>query len=181
MNAMVAGFFPGARALLLSDRLLSELPRDQVAMVVLHEAAHVRRFHVPLRMLSVLPAWAVGAAVTKAASESQWAAIIGSAAAIALTMLILRLVAYRTEFDADVQACKLAADVHGTIDGIPASRREAAESLAKALHRVTFEQPAARKATWLHPGLEDRVDVMRRACTAPQANNKAAGTIAKPA
>jgi hypothetical protein len=41
-NAMVAGFVPPLRTLLLSDRLLDELPKSQIAMVVLHEAAHLR-------------------------------------------------------------------------------------------------------------------------------------------
>jgi hypothetical protein len=77
-------------------------------------------------------------------------------------MAILRWVAYRTEFDADVQACKMAESIGGTIDHVPASFGEAAEVLAAALMRVTHDSPSSRKASWLHPGVADRVAWMRR-------------------
>lgn len=180
-NAMVAGFVPPLRTLLVSDRLVDELPRDQVAMVVLHEAAHLRRRHVPLRMLSVLPAWGAGALVTRMAGEQSWAMIAGSVVGILMTMLILRVVAYRTEYDADVQACRMAAQISGDVDYVPATYEQAADSLSAALMRVTFDQPAGRKATWLHPGVADRVDWMRRHREAPSTSNATAGTIANPA
>ena len=180
-NAMVAGFIPSVRSLLISDRLLDELPREQVAMVVLHEAAHLRRRHVPLRMLSVLPAWAAGAALTRFAGENSWAMILGSVTGILLTLLILRIVAYRTEYDADVQACRMAAKIASRIEGVPATEAMAAEALGAALMRVTFDQPAGRKATWLHPGVADRVAFMRRVRDTPQSNTNTAGTIANPA
>jgi Zn-dependent protease with chaperone function len=178
---MVAGFVPSIRSLLLSDRLLDELPQDQIAMVVLHEAAHLRRKHVPIRMLSVLPAWAAGAALTKIAGENEWAMILGSIAGILLTLMILRIVAYRTEYDADVQACRLAVEIAPNVDRVPGTYEEAADALSAALLRVTFDQPAGRKATWLHPGVTDRIDFMRRVRETPQSNTATAGTIANPA
>ena len=36
-----------------------------------------------------------------------------------LTLLMLRIVAYRTEYDADVQACRLAVRIAGQVDGVP--------------------------------------------------------------
>lgn len=180
-NAMVAGFVPPLRTLLVSDRLLDELPREQIAMVVLHEAAHLRRRHVPIRMLAVLPAWGAGALVTQIAGEQSWAIVIGSVVGILMTMLILRVVAYRTEYDADVQACRLAAHISNRVDGVPGTYEHAADALSAALIRVTFDQPASRKATWLHPGVADRVDWMRRHREAPSTNTTTAGTIANPA
>ena len=180
-NAMVAGFLPSCRSLLLSDRLLDELPRDQVAMVVLHEAAHLRRKHVPLRMLSVLPAWAAGAALTNLAGENEWAMILGSIVGILLTLVMLRIVAYRTEYDADVQACRLAVRISGQVEGVPDSHERAADALSRALMRVTFDQPNSRKATWLHPGIAERIDLMRRVLETPQISSATAGTIANPA
>ncbi|CAN0472443.1 unnamed protein product, partial [Hapterophycus canaliculatus] len=59
LNAMVAGFVRPGRLLLMSDRLLDELPRGQRLLVVMHELAHVKRWHVPLRMAAILPAWFV--------------------------------------------------------------------------------------------------------------------------
>ncbi len=180
-NAMVAGFVPPLRTLLISDRLLDELPREQIAMVVLHEAAHLRRRHVPMRMLAILPAWGVGAIVTRIAGEASWALAAGSVVGILMTMLILRIVAYRTEFDADIHACRMAEEIAGEIDGVPATYEHAADALSTALMRVTFDQPATRKATWLHPGVAERVDWMRRHREAPMISNTSAGTIANPA
>ncbi len=180
-NAMVAGFVPPLRTLLISDRLVDELPREQIAMVVLHEAAHLRRRHVPMRMLAILPAWGAGAMVTRIAGEQSWSLAAGSAVGILMTMLILRIVAYRTEYDADVQACRLAAQISDQVNFVPATYEHAAEALSAALMRVTFDQPAGRKATWLHPGVADRVDWMRRHREAPITNTTTAGTIANPA
>jgi Zn-dependent protease with chaperone function len=180
-NAMVAGFIPPIRTLLISDRLVDELPREQIAMVVLHEAAHLRRRHVPLRMMSVLPAWGTGILVTAMLGEQPWAVAAGSAVGVLLTVLILRIVAYRTEYDADVQACRLAVKISGEVDSVPSSYQQASDTMAAALMRVTFDHPGGRKATWLHPGVADRVDWMRRQREAPNINNPTAGTIANPA
>ncbi len=164
-NAMVAGFVPPLRTLLLSDRLLDELPRSQIAMVVLHEAAHLRRRHVPMRMLSVLPAWGARHALTRLTGEQSWSLAAGSVVGILLTMLILRWVAYRTEHDADVQACRMAEQIakrNPELIDVPASYDNAADSLADALMSVTFDHPANRKPTWLHPGVTDRITCMKR-------------------
>ncbi|QDT06045.1 Peptidase family M48 [Rubripirellula lacrimiformis] len=163
-NAMIAGFVPPLRTLLLSDRLVDELPRPQIAMVVLHEAAHLRRRHVPMRMLAVLPAWGAGALISRIAGEQSWSLAAGSVVGILLTMLILRIVAYRTEFDADVQACRMAAAIsqgQSPVEDVPATYDEAADALAAALMRVTFDHPANRKPTWLHPGVMERIDWMK--------------------
>lgn len=172
-NAMVAGFVPPLRTLLLSDRLLDELPRSQIAMVVLHEAAHLRRRHVPMRMAAIVPAWGVAALISRTAGDQSWGMVAGSAIGIVLTLAILRWIAYRTEFDADLQACKMAAAIGGAIDHVPTNFDDAADALAMALMRVTHDSPSSRKATWLHPGVADRIDWMRA-----QAN--VAGTLRVP-
>lgn len=160
-NALVAGFVPPLRTLLISDRLIDELPREQIAMVVLHEAAHLRRKHVPLRMISVLPAWGLGALVSYTLGEQSWSMAAGSIVGIVATMAILRWVAYRTEFDADVQACRMAAKIAGQVSDVPAGYRQAADALSAALMRVTFDQPENRRSTWLHPSVAQRIDHMR--------------------
>ncbi len=165
-NALVAGFIPPLRTLLISDRLIDELPRDQVAMVVLHEAAHLRRRHMPLRMLAILPAWGSGTLVTQWAADQSWGMAAGTAFGILMTLLMLKIVAYRTEHDADVQACLLAQRIAPSVPDVPATYREAAEALSRGLLRVTADQPRARKATWLHPGVPERVSRMQRLCVA---------------
>jgi Zn-dependent protease with chaperone function len=180
-NAMVVGFVPPLRTLIVSDRLLDHLPRTQVAMVVLHEAAHLKRKHVPIRMLAILPAWGVGALLSHLLADNDWAMVIGSAIGIVLTMLILRLVAYRTEHDADAEACRMAERIAGRVEHVPTDYQAACETLSSALLRVTFDHPACRKATWLHPGVDDRIEFMRRQCSRPISSNSNPGTIANPA
>ena len=161
-NAMVAGFIPPLRTLLISDRLIDELPRDQVAMVVLHEAAHLRRFHVPIRMLTIVPAWLLGGFITRLANGDSWGILAGSIVAIALTMIGLRIAAFRTELDADLHACRMAVDMADQIECVPASYQQASAALSSALLRITLEHPGARKATWLHPSVSERIASMQR-------------------
>lgn len=160
-NALVAGFVPPLRTLLISDRLIDELPRSQVAMVVLHEAAHLRRRHMPLRMLAILPAWGSGALVTGLAGDHTWAMAGGTVFGILMTLLLLKIVAYRTEHDADVQACRMAEKMAGVVPDVPATYDEAADALSAGLWRVTADQPKSRKPTWLHPGVSERVARMQ--------------------
>lgn len=180
-NALVVGFVPWLRTLLISDRLLAELPRSQIAMVILHEAAHVRRRHVPLRMLAVVPAWVLAALSSMLAGDANWATPLGTILGILFTVLALRLVAYRTEYDADHVACRLAAGMAGEVEEVPSSYEAAAGTLGQALERVTEDHPAAQRRTWLHPSVADRRASMRRHLADPIASNSTAGTIANPA
>lgn len=161
-NAMIAGFVPGLRTLMVSDRVLDELPPDQLAMVLLHEAAHLRRFHVPLRMLAVLPAWSAGAVLTNLLGEMPWASLVGSLAGVVLTVTLLRLVGHRTEYDADAEACRMAANIGGAISGVPGTVADGAAALASALRHVTADSPAARQSSWLHPSLDRRLQSLER-------------------
>ncbi len=160
-NAMVAGFVPPLRTLLISDRLLKELPRSELSMVVLHEAAHLRRRHVPLRMLTIVPAWLLGALITRLCEEHSWSMAAGSGVAIVMTLITLRLAAIRTELDADVQACHMAGEMAGRVPHVPQSYADASAALSNALLRITVESPAARKASWLHPGVSQRLVNLR--------------------
>ena len=70
---------------------------------------------------------------------------------ILMTLLILRIISYRTEYDADVRACRMAESLAGQFDQLPSHYDDASATLSAALIRVTFDHPSARKATWLHP------------------------------
>ena len=136
-------------------------------------------------MLSLLPAWIAGAAISSMLAESAWAApwalAIGSAFGILMTLLILRIVAYRCEYDADLQACKMAERFSGSVPGVPTSYAAAADVLGDALLRVTADSVESRNPTWLHPSVSDRISSMRRHRSVPQSSNTSAGTIANPA
>ncbi|TWT92060.1 M48 family metalloprotease [Stieleria varia] len=166
-NAMVAGFIGQFRTLLITDRLLRELPRDQIAMVILHEAAHLRRYHMPLRIAVLMPAWAIGLAITHVTAESTWpwlqtwSGLLGSVATIAATLLALRWSSYRAEFDADAHACRLSVVASESVEHVPNTLDLAAETLSTALLRVTAGQPESQAASWLHPSVADRVTRLR--------------------
>lgn len=155
-TALVAGFVPHFRRLLLSDALLWRLNREQTAMVVLHELAHLRRWHLPLRLLVLLPVWGAASAVSQALGDFPWADVAGIAAGLAASLLVLRAVAYRTEFDADATACRMATAIGGRVEGVPTGFPAAASALADALDRVTADSPDSRRATWLHPSIDSR-------------------------
>lgn len=155
-TALVAGFVPHFRRLLLSDSLLWRLSREQTAMVVLHELAHIRRWHLPLRLLVLLPVWGAASLVSHALGEFPWAEVAGIAAGLAASLLALRGVAYRTEFDADATACRMATAIGGRVEGVPDTFPAAAAALADALDRVTADSPESRRATWLHPSIDSR-------------------------
>ena len=169
-NAMIAGLCGRFRVLVLSDRLIQELSREQLAMVVLHEVAHVKRFHVPLRILSLLPAWMLammtqsGANMmadwqSELAALAAWSATISSMVGIIATAMILRWVSYRIEFDADRFACRSAATVARHVAGVPVDQSTAQRSLADAL-RCVSGPASSGDSSWLHPAINDRVDAI---------------------
>jgi len=155
-TALVAGFLPRFRCLLVTDALLARLTPQQTAMVLLHELSHLRRWHLPLRMLVLLPIWGIASAVSQWLGEYSYADLGGILVGLGLSLVALRLVAYRTEYDADQTAVKLAVAIAPRVLGVPATAHDAALALADALHEVTVDQPAAQQATWLHPSIQDR-------------------------
>jgi len=168
-NAMIAGLLGRFRVLMVSDRLVTELSREQLAMVILHEAAHAARYHVPLRIAALAPVWLLGSSLQHFLGQDgvpdvigEWAAMIGAATSLAGTVLVLRWVSYISEYDADAAACRIAPAVARRVDGVPSSSGQAARVLAVALHRVTEDCAQARRPTWLHPGIRDRMDRLTR-------------------
>ena len=169
-NAMLAGFFGRFRVLLLSDRLVNDLSRKELSMVILHEVAHAKRLHIPIRIAALVPAWLLGGSLDYLFSNSSlaqldglswlsdWAGALGTIASLTATILLLRLVSYRSEYDADQVACRLAPMVAADVADVPNSDIEAGRTLASALLRVTEECPSARRSSWLHPGIGDRIE-----------------------
>lgn len=163
-NAMIAGVLGRFRVLMLSDRLVQDLSREELAMVILHEVAHAKRFHVPLRIVSLAPVWLIGAGLERCLDQesvatwvADWSGIIASAFSILATVLILRWVSYRSEFDADSIACREAPNVAKSCPGVPSTQSDARRHLASALLLVTADHHASRNPTWLHPGIADRI------------------------
>lgn len=171
-NAVVVGFFPRLRSLLLTDRLIAEMPPERLSLIVLHEVAHVRRGHLWIRMLSVVPAWLVAAVLLRILGTDTFAILISNALAISATLMMLRLSSHTTEFDADRVACELAvrlspagggridhpsATIHGIAPELYQAELYQAELFCKTLISVTGDsQSAAGRSSWLHPSVDAR-------------------------
>ncbi|MDB4778345.1 M48 family metalloprotease, partial [bacterium] len=54
VNAVVAGVFPYFRVILVSDGLVNQFSSNQLAAIIRHEAGHIRRWHLPLRMFFII-------------------------------------------------------------------------------------------------------------------------------
>lgn len=173
-NALLAGILPWGRRLILSDRVLDELPREQLMMVVMHELAHAKRFHVPIRMVAIAPAWFLSAnlgqwLVAESFLPASWGPMAGGVLGLISTVVTLGVIAYATELDADRYACRLArraiseseeVAIAGHLDADQrdqAIMRFASQAMGDALINVTAGHPAARRASWLHPSLSMRL------------------------
>jgi Zn-dependent protease with chaperone function len=171
-NAVVIGFFAPLRSLLLTDRLIRDLPPEQLKLIVLHEIAHIRRKHLWLRMLAVIPGWLVAAAMLRTFGTGPLWLLLSNASAIAATLLMLRISAHETEFDADRAACELAMQINGRClqpeetslrsAAAPPTAVAAADALAAALRRVTEGHGGADRASWLHPSVDTRCERLQR-------------------
>ncbi len=156
-NAVVAGFIPRLRSLLVTDRLLRDLSKNEIAMVLLHEIAHVRRGHVWLRVVSMGPAWVLASTIASFMPDSAAAAIGTNLLGIAFTLLTLRLVAHATEYDADRVACELSMQLPVELDP-PLTKSMAADRYGQTLRRVTLAESRSDRSTWLHPSVHDRCE-----------------------
>lgn len=177
-NAAVVGFFPHARSLLITDRMLRDASVEQLGLILLHELAHLRRGHLWLRVLAVTPAWLMAAAWVSWIDGGPLSLGIAQFGAIAATLILLRLVAHATEYDADRVACELAR-VHSPFAGLtggpdvpggrsPVSnatsdRREHVNRFCDAL-RATSESSsptASSRASWMHPSIDARCQALQ--------------------
>ncbi|QDS94068.1 Protease HtpX [Roseimaritima multifibrata] len=161
-NALVAGFVPGCRVLMITDRLLDTLSDRDLMMVTLHELAHLKRWHVPLRMFAVVPAWVVVWMVDRYLDSYAWSETFGVVTALAGSLGFLHLISYRTEFDADAYACRLAVKASATVPQAPRDLSSAAFAMAHALESVTEGEASAQRGSWLHPSIAKRQKALAR-------------------
>jgi Zn-dependent protease with chaperone function len=103
--------------------------------------------------------------VTRLLEGVPFAEVAGIVAGLLASMVALRWIAYRTEFDADRYAVEMAVALAGRIEGVPVSRSEAGSSLASALMAVTLDHPQSRRASWMHPSIEARCQRLRNITT----------------
>ncbi len=177
-GAMVLGWSRQFRFLLLSDLLLEKLDRDEIRMIVLHEAAHCRRWHVWLRLL---PVWTMSIPIIAVHHVGLWKQmafvfpfpsffVVPGVVVVSLVSMcfLLSWIARWAELDADIFSVELAGrqsdaklKTEEFVDRDPSqrstfSRQLAARALIRALEKLT---PASQfaKETWLHPSLDRRI------------------------
>jgi STE24 endopeptidase len=176
-NAAVSGFLPQLRYVFLTDRLIEVLDDDEIAAVLRHEAGHVVRHHLLLRMLCLgLPVavWASVGQVAPQAIEALTGALESAGlslylqecmllpGAVALyALVVLGGYCKRLEFQADLYASGLLTQSAETI---------AARTLAfmRALTKITLSSGGSRtREGWLHPSIARRVSFLRAAQSDP--------------
>jgi Zn-dependent protease with chaperone function len=178
-NAMVVGMFPKWRILVLTDRLLRLLTLNQLAMVIAHEAGHVRGRHLPLRLYFVLLPllfagafrWAFGGTLFPD-PQTGWLSGFESSAWSWLVVLILYATYAFLVIGWSSQWMELQADLFACLapSGRPAGVRvELAKEFQDALLVLAEDagEDAARRG-WLHPSVFDRVHSVRFAAADPR-------------
>jgi Zn-dependent protease with chaperone function len=174
-NAAVVGFSRRLRYVLLTDVLIARLNDRQIAAVVRHELAHLRRWHLPLRLaLLLLPvAWwmALDHAWPGLSEELKaLAASLGVRPQLAAALLLpvgmlgyaLAVVGWYSrllEHDADLDAC---------LDDSRRVDAALAEDFCAALETLCAGSTESRLSQWLHPPVAKRLDMVRRAITKPE-------------
>ncbi len=169
-NALAIGILPSSRKLLLSDRLLKVLSQDQLKMIVLHEAAHVRRHHALIRSLPmliafvgmILIAWFVDQTPTTRDQNVLGIALVATVACLLLMIVSIGVIARWSEYDADREAVELASRLavgcqpYTTID-----RAQATRDLVDALRDICPAGDEYRR-NWLHPSIASRIAMIEQ-------------------
>lgn len=158
-NAVQVGILPNLRYVLISDYLVSSMPPDEVEAVLAHELAHIRGHHILIRLGSVVGLIALLEALFYGLStliHGPAGGLVGLPLLIALVVapyLLRGVLGIRLELRAD----RAAGEEVGN------------ENLARALARLAELNDTRRRTgrTWSllnqHPGIEQRIDVLRKA------------------
>ncbi|MEM8733182.1 MAG: M48 family metalloprotease [Planctomycetota bacterium] len=160
-TAAVVGWLPWGQQLWLGQALVDQLSEEELDLVVLHEVAHVRKWHFAYRLLPA--AWAVGLSVLYVwATNDLWsqAGLAGADSALVIIASVLVflvgliVVSRACELEADREACELARHL---CDWSAGRAGEPNARLATALCRLLGNDERAARGSWLHPSLADRL------------------------
>lgn len=147
MNAAFSGVLPQCRYVLLSDRLIGEMPIEDVKRVFRHEVAHAKLWHgLKLLCLSVATLTTTLALGQRLAQASTAWGLVAIIIPLACTFLLIGRIARLFELEADVWACRK-----------HASNSEAyLHALAQVLGSMKPHQ-----GSWLHPPFVQRCALVR--------------------
>ncbi|ADB14719.1 peptidase M48 Ste24p [Pirellula staleyi DSM 6068] len=175
-NALVVGVTNRLSYVLLTDALVAELSADELEVVVRHELAHLRRWHLPLRMgVLVLPivGWLVLSQLLAAemAQFAAWLTSMGISETLQLTVVTPALLALHAvvvvgalarllEHDADLLACRQSGE---PLRLDPERTRHFAAALS------TLVPPGSESwfSRWLHPSTTRRIALLNASLEQP--------------
>lgn len=170
VNAVVAGVFPYFRVILISDGLIQHFSDSELKAIIRHEAGHIRRWHLPSRMLFILlpvtllviaewlgydPVGPLNSVAVLCHVPESWVFPILTVLYCVYLFIVLAWLSKRMEFDADQYAVTLQSDdSHAAPQVCP----EAAEDMTNALLQFAELVPdqVDRKSFW-HPTLRQRL------------------------
>ena len=181
-NAMVTGFVPWVRYIVLTDRLIDELSPDEIEAVFGHEVGHVKYLHMPTYVLFCLISLLIVAGVTAYLQEklrevamqawvqralSEWGEYAGTLELGLNVVAILIVAAYIFFiFGFLSRRCERQADLYGC-------RTVSCEAFVSALEKVADVNGIPRDRagnwfmSWQHPTIGERIDFLRRASLDP--------------
>jgi Zn-dependent protease with chaperone function len=170
-NAAILGFMPGMRYLLVTDVLLDTLSPKELELVLCHEATHVGRRHLLLRIgVLVLPLWlwfwserlapgmeANVTALLASVSLGGYANLMLLAVAAGYAILAIGWVSHRVEFEADL----------GVLPGkgLSEERESNAASFSEVLCRITGD---VHHSSWMHPSVHNRIAFLEACARDPR-------------
>jgi Zn-dependent protease with chaperone function len=144
--AIVQGL--GGKRLLITDRLLLNYTMPQIEWIVLHEIAHVCRFHSWVRLI---PAWIAVPSLLGALQAFEGWSLVAVILAIALVFgVLIMATCWWTEIDADRTAIRMGERWMGL------SREAAAAQYVDVLRRI-YRDNRLERTSWTHPSLEQRI------------------------
>ena len=180
-NALVLGWLPGTRRILISDVLCWALTPPQLFAVFLHEAGHLKHHHLWWRLSVIVLAGEVlllGSIATQrelnldqvGISPDALLAILGMIGLLLLTALLMGYVSRALEFEADSFALEYMKAMRTDLAGSPAATDFSAgpDDLISAI-RSTAELTGISpdQVTWMHPSISERIERLRLCQTSP--------------
>ncbi|XZE42810.1 M48 family metalloprotease [Pirellulaceae bacterium SH467] len=146
-NAAIVSGFRGKR-LLITDRLLLNYTMRQIEWIVLHEIAHVRRYHSYVRLL---PAWiGVPALLGALQTLDGWLLVLAMLSIGVVFGILVIATCWWTEMDADRGAIRMGARWFGL------NHEEAASEYIHVLSRI-YRDNRMERTSWTHPSLQQRI------------------------
>ncbi len=190
VNAAVAGFFPWLRVIFLSDQLLQKFTPPEIQAVMRHEAGHIRRGHIPIRLFFIATPLMLLASQDWLVADGQhynYQVLVGelncffSIEPLTVSVLIIEVIgllltnrwlSHQIEFDADLYAIQ-SDDLPGDH---PSSRPiccDRAKAMSGALLRLAELSPTDwDRTTFLHPSLKRRIEFIQLVQSHSSAGNR---------